>query len=192
MRSDHGAMGAARYREEKKRCECGGLDNRDHLLLDCLKWEKERERVWMGWEKEDLRREEGVEMDKLLFEEDGVKRLEKYAEEIGWKGWVWEGGRWGNNREGEGRRRIFVGGESIVGRGRWLEERKEKDRKARRERYRKKKEEEMALITGVSPNASGTTVVRSYRREGENEEERRKARERAKRWRERRRQEREG
>ena len=131
-----------------------------------------------------------MDMDGMLFEEDGVKRLEEFVEEIAWKGWVWEGGRWGNRKEGEGERRVFVGGESINGAGRWLEERREKDRKARRERYRKKKEKKVALITGVPPNASGTTVVRGYRREGENEEERRKARERMRRLRERRRQER--
>ena len=45
IRSDHGAMGAARCREKKERCECGGLDNRDHLLLECLKWDGERERI---------------------------------------------------------------------------------------------------------------------------------------------------
>ena len=103
MRSNHGAMGAARYREEKKRCECGGLDDRDHLILYCLKWEEIREEVWRGWRGKGIVGEGEVDMRKLLFGEDGVKRLKLFAERIGWKKWVWEKGRWKGEERREGR-----------------------------------------------------------------------------------------
>jgi len=49
MRTNQKAMGAARYREVKERSECGGLDNRDHLILHCFKWEERRRRIWKEW-----------------------------------------------------------------------------------------------------------------------------------------------
>ena len=48
MRTNHGRMGGMRYRKDGERCECGGRDDRDHLLLYCKKWEKERKEVWKG------------------------------------------------------------------------------------------------------------------------------------------------
>jgi len=38
-----------RYKVDGERCECGGGDDRDHLLLYCKKWEKERKEVLKGW-----------------------------------------------------------------------------------------------------------------------------------------------
>ncbi|RPA94664.1 hypothetical protein L873DRAFT_1813912 [Choiromyces venosus 120613-1] len=50
MRTGHGAMRGARYIKERGNCKCGGKETRDHILLYCGLWEKERKEVWEGWE----------------------------------------------------------------------------------------------------------------------------------------------
>jgi len=45
MRSNYGRIEGMRYKKEEKRCECGGREDRDHLLLYCSKWVEERKEV---------------------------------------------------------------------------------------------------------------------------------------------------
>ena len=95
LRSGHGAMGAARYRKELGFCDCGGLDDRDHFLLYCKKWEEERKEIWKGWWGGVWAREGWVDVERMMFSEDGVKRLLEFGRRTGWKDRVWKGGRWG-------------------------------------------------------------------------------------------------
>ncbi|RPA93291.1 hypothetical protein L873DRAFT_68419 [Choiromyces venosus 120613-1] len=84
MRTGHGAMRGARYIKERGNCECGGKETRDHILLYCGLWEKERKEVWEGWEGGVFRKEGWVEMDKLLFEEEGYKRVLEFGRKTEW------------------------------------------------------------------------------------------------------------
>ncbi|RPA93749.1 hypothetical protein L873DRAFT_1510206 [Choiromyces venosus 120613-1] len=84
MRTGHGAMRGARYIKERGDCECGGKETRDHILLYCSLWEKERKEVWEGWEGGVFAKEGWVEMDKLLFEEEGYKRVIEFGRKTGW------------------------------------------------------------------------------------------------------------
>lgn len=35
MRTNHGGISGSRYGVERSRCECGGIEMRDHILLYC-------------------------------------------------------------------------------------------------------------------------------------------------------------
>jgi len=134
MRTNHGRMGGMRYRKDGERCECGGKDGRDHLLLYCKKWEKERKEVWKGWWDGWLGNEGWVEMDRMLFGEEGVKRILKFAEEVRWIKWKFKSelvGK-GEEREGELLKPREEGG------GGWLRERSEKRRREILERARER------------------------------------------------------
>jgi len=86
MRTNHGRMGGMRYRgKEGGRCECGGVEDRDHLLLYCNRWRKEREEAWRGWWGGWLWNEGWVDMERMLFSEEGVKRCLVFARLIGWR-----------------------------------------------------------------------------------------------------------
>jgi len=134
-----------RYKKEEERCECGGREDRDHLLLYCKKWEKEREEVWKGWWCGWLSGEGWVEMDRMLFSEEGVKRMVEFAVKIGWDKRKWKGweGKGYEYREGRILNPRKEGG------GGWLSERTERRRREIREgarlranRWREKKREE--------------------------------------------------
>jgi len=147
MRTNHGRMGGMRYRKDGERCECGGRDDRDHLLLYCKKWEKERKEMWKGWWDGWLGNEGWVEMDRMLFGEEGVKRMLKFAEEIGWMKWKFKSEMVGGVEEKEGE----LLKERREGSGGWLRERSEARRreilKGARERAEKsrRKVKDMSL-----------------------------------------------
>jgi len=134
-----------RYKEEDERCECGGKEDRDHLLLYCKKWEKEREEVWRGWWCGWLSGEGWIEIDRMLFGEEGVRRMVEFAVKIGWdkrkwKSWV---GKGYEDRRGKLLNPRKEGG------GGWLSERAERWRREIKEgarlrpaRWREKKEKE--------------------------------------------------
>jgi len=140
MRTNHGRMGGMRYRKDGERCECGGREDRDHLLLFCKKWEKERKEVWKGWWDGWLSNEGWVEMDRMLFGEDGLKRMLKFAEEIGWLKWKFKSEMVGKGEEKEGE----LLKERKEGKGGWLRERSEGRRReilaSARERAKKSRE----------------------------------------------------
>ena len=48
MRTNHGRMGGEWYKDGE-RYEYGEVESRDHILLYCKIWEKERKEVWKGW-----------------------------------------------------------------------------------------------------------------------------------------------
>ena len=75
MRTNNGRMGGMRYVGGRgERCKCGGREDRDHLLLYCKRWEKGRKEAWKGWWGGWLWNEGWVDMGRMLFEEDRLKR----------------------------------------------------------------------------------------------------------------------
>ena len=48
MRTNHGGMGGSRYGRDRERCRCSGKETRDHILLYCKLYEKEKKEVWKG------------------------------------------------------------------------------------------------------------------------------------------------
>ena len=154
LRTNHGGMRGARYRVENRKCECGEEEDRDHIILRCGKWWKERG-VWGGWYGGNWEGVGWIEMDKLLFGERGVKKLEKFGEMIGWKEREWEWGSWKGERARKGR--ILV--EKMRGMGGYLlgmtEEEREEVRKEARERMRRKGRSK--LVQGTTPIASVVT-----------------------------------
>jgi len=141
MRTNHERMGGMRYvGSEGERYVCGGREDRDHLLLYCKKWERERKEAWLGWWGGWLWNEGWVDMERMLFEGEGVKRCLILAKLIGWdkrkwKGWVGSGVE---DRSGWIMRPRMEGG------GGWLINRSEKRRREVREaaRLRAKKSRE--------------------------------------------------
>ena len=116
LRSNHGAMGAARYKEERGLCKCGGYDERDHYILYCGLWEEERRDVWKGWWGGVWDREGWVDMERVLFSEGGVKRLLEFGRRTGWKDRVWLSGRWKGEEGRLGRMMV----ERVEGVGGWV------------------------------------------------------------------------
>ncbi|RPA93209.1 hypothetical protein L873DRAFT_1793833 [Choiromyces venosus 120613-1] len=84
MRTGHGAMRGERYIKERGDCECGGKETQDHILLYCGLWEKEMKEIWKGWEGGVFKKEGWVEIDKLLFEEEGYKRVIEFERRTEW------------------------------------------------------------------------------------------------------------
>ena len=132
MRSNHGMMNGMRYKEDEERCDCGGKEDRDHFLIYCKKWEAERKEVWKGWWGGWLENEGWIEMDRMLFGEDGVKRMLEFGRKVGWEKRKW--GRW-KGKEKEGRRGEIMK-PRVEGRGGWLGERSEERRREIREAAR--------------------------------------------------------
>ena len=169
MRSNHGRMEGMRYKVEEKRCECGGKEDRDHLLLYCSKWVEERKEVWKGWWGGWLTGEGWIDMERMLFGEEGVKRLISFAKKIGWDKRKWGGWKRGDESVGRGwkMRPRKEGG------GGWLLERSERRRREILEGSRlraKKWREERDKREG--------SEERKVRREEENRKERERKRKR--------------
>jgi len=149
MRTNHGGMGGSRYGVGRSRCECGGVETRDHILQYCGLYEKERKEVWKGWWGGFLFYEEWIEMERLLFSEDGVKRMVEFAKRIGGFEREWKEMKIGG---GEERRRMRLV-EKEIGGGGWMRERSERRRmevleraKLRMRRNRKRKAEEEGRV----------------------------------------------
>jgi len=105
--------------------ECGGREDRNHLLFYYNRWEKKRQEVWQGWWGGLLSGEGWIEMDRFFFSEKGVKRILEFANRIGW--WKWEWGR-GKSRRGEDRKGWLLR-ERIEGKEGWMRERTERRRR---------------------------------------------------------------
>ncbi|PUU75424.1 hypothetical protein B9Z19DRAFT_1067418 [Tuber borchii] len=166
MRSGHGKMRGTRYGNRSRQCECGGWEDRDHVLLYCLNWVDERMEMEKVWEEEGGKIEDWLDMEWVLFSEEGSKSVKEFGE----KGWMElrmkERCDWRNmdlNEEEDG-----VLWRNVFGESRVLE-RREKDKKmknALRMRIARKKMKEkkgkgrvVALIT------SATTLGVSFRNE---------------------------
>ena len=89
LRTNHGGMRGARYRVGNRLCDCGEEEDRDHIILRCGKWWKERG-VWDGWYGGMWERMGWVEMDVLLFGKRGVDKLVEFGKRIEWDKRVWE------------------------------------------------------------------------------------------------------
>jgi len=119
MRTNHGKMEGMRYKREEKRCGCRGKEDRDYMLLYCRLWEKERKEVWKGWWGGWLSSEGWIEMDRMMFSEEGVRRMLEFAVKISWDKRVWGRcrGKKGEEREG------YLMRPRVEGNGGWLGER---------------------------------------------------------------------
>ena len=146
-------MRGARYRVGNRLCDCGEEEDRDHIILRCGKWWKERG-VWDGWYGGIWEKMGWIEMDILLFGKRGVGKLIEFGERIEWEKRVWEWGGWKGEKAREGRRLVEkmrgMGGHFL---GMSAEER-EMIRKKERERMRKKNG---LLAHGATPNTSVAT-----------------------------------
>ncbi|PUU74725.1 hypothetical protein B9Z19DRAFT_1156984 [Tuber borchii] len=84
MRTGHGRMRGTRYGNKEKRCECEGWENRDHVLLYCWNWAKEREDMEEMWKEEGEGEDGWLDMKWLLFGKKGVEGVKKFGRETGW------------------------------------------------------------------------------------------------------------
>ena len=154
LRTNHGGMRGARYRMGNRLCDCGEEEDRDHIILRCGKWWKEKE-VWHGWYGGVWEKMGWIEMDILLFGKRGVKKLIGFGRRREWEKRVWEWGGWKGERARESRRLV----EKMRGMGGHLlgmtAEEREAIRKVERERMRKKKNG--LLAHGAIPNTSVAT-----------------------------------
>ena len=152
MRTNHGLMGGARYKEGVE-C-CGELESRDHILLRCGKWWEERWKAWGGVYDKGWVGEGWIDMEDMLFGERGVKKLRMFAEGIGWKEMMWERGKW----KGEEKRKGLEVVERLRGCGGYRVGRSKEEweavKKAERERMRKRR----GLLTQAT-TANATVVT---------------------------------
>ena len=138
MRSGHGRMRGTRYRSGDGLCECGEVEDRDHVLLKCKKWEKEREVIWTRWG--DKGKKGGwTEMKWLLFEEEGIEAVKDFGRETGWIEGRWKEKReWDRERKEEWARGWIMGERKIKKREEDRKERKKLMDRERRQRLREK------------------------------------------------------
>ncbi|PUU83437.1 hypothetical protein B9Z19DRAFT_1142669 [Tuber borchii] len=89
MRVGHGKMRGTRYGNRERKCECEGWEDKDHVLLYCLEWVEERkdlEEVWLergsseGW----------VDMEDLLFSEEGTEGVKEFGNRTEWMKRRWK------------------------------------------------------------------------------------------------------
>jgi len=189
MKTNHGGMGGSSYPVERSRCECGGVETRDHILLYCGLYEEERKEGWKGWWGGLGFYEGWIEIERLLFSEDGVKRMVEFAKRIGWFEREWTEMNIGGGEERKGSRLV----ERVIGGGGWMRERSEKRRlevlegaklRMRRNRKRKAEEEGRVLVERNRLGPGERRVIKGKRRclgnlvswneEGEREERERK------------------
>ena len=137
MRCGHGRMRGTRYGKGEGLCECGEREDRDHILLNCKKWDKEREVIWTAW---GLRGKRGklVDMEWLLTSKEGVEAVRKFGCETGWIEKRWKEKReWSKERKEEWGRKWVEGRRGLVGeRGK---EKRERDLRLGRERARRRR-----------------------------------------------------
>ena len=137
MRCGHGKMRGTKYAWGNVLCKCGMREDRDHLLLRCERWEKERGVIWNAWG-ESGRGGVLVDMKWLLFEEDGIEAVRKFGAETGWLEMRWRERReWSKLREEEWGRRWVEGRRGLVGER--AKEKRERDLRLGREKMRRRR-----------------------------------------------------
>ena len=101
MRSGHGRMRGTRYRKGGGKCECGEVEDREHVLLKWKKWEKERSIIWDEREGEG-KKGEWMDMRWLLFGKRGTEAVRKFGRVTGWIDERWKEEReWDRERKEE-------------------------------------------------------------------------------------------
>ena len=138
MRCGDGKIRETRYGKGDGLCECGGREDRDHVLLECVRWEKERKILWTEWERKEKKGEK-MNMKGLMFEEEGIEVVRKFGCETGWieerRG---ERREWSKERkEVWGKMWVEVRKSLVRERGR---EKRERDLRLGRERMRRRGE----------------------------------------------------
>ena len=132
-------MRGTRYGKGSGLCECGEREDRDHVLLNCVRWEKEREVIWTEWERKG-KKGERMDMKWLLFEKEGIEAVRRFGCETGWLEERWKERReWSKERKEMWGRLWVEGRKGLVGeRGR---EKRERDLRLGRERMRRRREQ---------------------------------------------------
>ncbi|KAG0125188.1 hypothetical protein HOY82DRAFT_572275, partial [Tuber indicum] len=115
------------------KCEYGGTESRDHILIHCLEWEGIRKEVWKGWWRGIWEKEGWVEMDRLLFGEEGTKRVIEFGRKTKW---IERNRRIGRIADGEERKGMLI----QTWRENWGGWRKERTEERRREMLRDARE----------------------------------------------------
>jgi len=185
-------MRGTRYRKGKGECnrEKREVEDRDHVLMKCEKWKKERMVLWSEWG-EKGKKGEWMDMEWLLFEEEGIEVVRKFRKETGWIEERWKEWRaWENKREEEWGRKWVEG--RRIGLGKRGEERRERtlrvDReRARRNREKKKKEKEerdecregtpIASVSALGASTIGKRKVLGVMKDGGNRRRERRVKE---------------
>lgn len=109
-------------------------------------------------------------MERMLFSEEGVKRLKKFGSLIGWKDREWKSGRWSKKEERQGMRwkpieeRLggWLGGMGEEGRRKMVEKNRERMKVWREKKKMKElleEGEEVKRVIGAAPIASAATIV---------------------------------
>ena len=139
MRSGHGKMRGTRYGKGSGLCECGEREDRDHVLLNCVRWEKEREVIWTEWGRKGKKGGK-VDMKWLLFEKEGIEAVRKFGCETGWLEERWKERReWSKERKEMWGKLWVEGRRNLIGeRGK---EKRERDLRLGRERMRRRREQ---------------------------------------------------
>ena len=131
-------MRGTRYGRGEGLCECGEREDRDHVLIKCVRWEEERRVIWEEWDRMG-KKGEWMDMRWLLFEKEGVEAVKNFGRESGWLEERWkERGKWRKERKEEWGSRWVVGV-----RGRASERKGEKrgrDLRLGRERMRRRRQ----------------------------------------------------
>ena len=136
MRTGHGGMRGTRYGRGEGLCECGEREDRDHVLIKCKNWEKEREVIWTAW-MEKGKGNEWMDMKWLLHEEEGIEAVRKFGRETGWLDLrMRERKAWDRSRKEEWGRRWVESGSGKI------REREGEKRKKNAERMRRKRAQE--------------------------------------------------
>ena len=115
MRCGHGKMRGTRYGWGNVLCECGEREDRDHVLLKCRRWEKERRIIWNAWD-ESGKGGRMVNMRWLLFKKDGIEAVRRFGAEMRWLEMRWRERReWNKLRDEEWGRTWVEGRRGLVG-----------------------------------------------------------------------------
>jgi len=183
MRTGHGRMRGTRYRKGGGECDCEEreVEDRDHVLMKCEKWEEERKVIWNEWGKEG-KKGEWIQMEWLLFKEGGIEAVRNFGRETGWIEERWKEWRdWDNKRrEGWGRkwiegRRTVVGKREEERRGRVLKMDRERARRNREKKKKEKKEKDecredtsIASVSILGARSKGVRKVLGVMNDGGN------------------------
>ena len=138
MRTGHGGMRGTRYGRGEGLCECGMKEDGDHVLLKCKRGEEQRGVIWNAWDRKG-KKGEWIDMEWLLFSEEGVEAVKNFGRETGWIGSRWgERREWSKERKEEWGRRWQEGVRGNV-RAR-LGAKRERDLRLGRERAKRRRE----------------------------------------------------
>ena len=126
-----------RYGRGEGLCECGEREDRDHVLMHCVRWEEKRVVIWDAWEKKN-KKGEWIDMKWLLFEEEGVEAVVRFGRESGWLEERWREKReWNRERKEEWGKRWIEGNRGKVRERKG--EKRERDLRLARERIRRRR-----------------------------------------------------